>query len=166
MVKGSKATYSNRSAPTLYNCGLLHLSIYLARPLMKKHWIIFLIFCFIFLLYKVFEQTDYQISFLSNYLEDIIAIPIILKSSLLIINNIHSKFHSFQISRIDIVIFVLVFSMYFEFYLPKVDSRFTADLMDVVCYTLGGIIFARFMNQPMVINLTRFVKFLKRPGKS
>lgn len=46
--------------------------------------------------------------------------------------------------RLDIVtIFSLValFSFVFEYYLPQKSYRYTGDILDVVCYVLGGIVF-------------------------
>lgn len=57
--------------------------------------------------------------------------------------------------QLTIPIFVIAsvtfyYIVYFEWYLPKVNPRYTADVMDVFLYILGAVIFF-FMQKKWVV---------------
>ena len=47
----------------------------------------------------------------------------------------------FQFSNFHIITAVVVFSIVFEIILPSISMRYTDDIMDVLCYGLGGVVF-------------------------
>lgn len=51
------------------------------------------------------------------------------------------KDKSIRIDLFTIISLVVLYSVVFEFYLPKQSYRYTGDVWDVVCYALGGIVF-------------------------
>lgn len=51
------------------------------------------------------------------------------------------KDKSIRIDLFTIISLVLLYSVVFEYYLPKQSYRYTGDVWDVVCYALGGIVF-------------------------
>lgn len=77
--------------------------------------------------------------FINNYLNDILSIPIALCIILAIVRTWRSN--SYQLSIAMIAAVVLYFSVYFEYYLPQHNPRYTADIFDIGCYVLGGGIF-------------------------
>lgn len=77
--------------------------------------------------------------FVNNYLNDILSIPIVLSIILIVVRLIRGN--SFQLSLWMIISVVLYFSFYFEYYIPQFNPRYTADILDVGCYLLGGITF-------------------------
>ena len=117
---------------------------------MRRDYLIYLILCLLFFAYKIVEVYSNNIYFLHSYFEDIIALPIILKSSLLIINRGFKRFKSYRIALIDVVIITVGFSFYYEWLLPKLDSRFSSDIYDVLCYFLGMVIFLFYLNRPTI----------------
>lgn len=48
---------------------------------------------------------------------------------------------SFQFSKSFIAGLALYYAVYFEYYLPGVNARYTGDPIDVLLYFLGGFLF-------------------------
>lgn len=74
------------------------------------------------------------------YLNDFLTIPIVATICL------HAawflkKDKSIRLNIFTIASLVILYSVYFEAYLPSVSVRYTADFWDVVCYFLGGLVF-------------------------
>ena len=76
---------------------------------------------------------------INNYLNDILSIPITLFVVLAIIRNIKGENYKLSIPIIFSV--VVYYSIYFEYYLPQNNVRYTADYIDILCYCLGGFLF-------------------------
>ncbi|MEZ4722821.1 MAG: hypothetical protein R2813_13190 [Flavobacteriales bacterium] len=114
---------------------------------MTKTIVFYAAFVVVFLAYKVIELSHPNLPFFHSYLEDVLAIPIVLKSAELIIRLIPSK-RSFRVRRIDILVTTLMFSAYFEMWLPDVDSRFTQDWFDLIAYASGALLFWFFLTEP------------------
>ena len=98
--------------------------------------------------YKLWETVDPATPFLHAYFEDLIAIPVILGIALFMTQWLLKKWRSYTISLRDLILLTVVFSLYFEVILPRFNAHFSSDLVDVGCYALGTIFFARFLNRP------------------
>ncbi|MHC5310301.1 hypothetical protein ACYSNM_09630 [Myroides sp. LJL116] len=75
---------------------------------------------------------------INNYVNDFLTLPIILSISLFIVRKIKRD----PLLTLPIYLVLLVasfYSVYFEYYLPKVTFRYTQDPIDVVLYFLGGL---------------------------
>ncbi|MCM4159718.1 hypothetical protein DHB64_07405 [Antarcticibacterium sp. W02-3] len=46
-----------------------------------------------------------------------------------------------RLSLFSILSLTAMYALYFEVYLPKVEPRYTADVMDVMMYTAGSLLF-------------------------
>lgn len=101
----------------------------------------------VFLIYKFIQLTYPSIPFVHAYLEDVLAIPIVLKSAEFIIRLIPGK-QDFRVRIMDVVVTTLMFSIYFEWWIPKVDLRFTSDLYDLIAYACGAGIFLFLLSAP------------------
>ena len=75
---------------------------------------------------------------INNYLNDLLYIPLILGTIEFTIRRI-KKDSSFKLPFGFVIFLAISYSFYFEYYLPKVNSRYTADWIDVILYFLGGI---------------------------
>jgi Na+/glutamate symporter len=78
--------------------------------------------------------------FANNYLNDILCIPLVLKTAQYITQHLRSD----PFLKIPILLqclVVLIFILYFEVILPKISERYTADIYDVLAYILGMCIF-------------------------
>lgn len=108
------------------------------RTLLFKNLIIF---CFLGTLVYLLQFFNVKLPLLvNNYLNDFLIIPIVLSLSLLVLRLIR-KDSSFTIS-ISIILYVFFFySVFFEYYMPKISTRYTSDMVDVLLYFLGGVWF-------------------------
>jgi len=104
------------------------------------------------LIYKVAEQFYGSIVFFSAYFEDVLALPILLKTSLLIVQYTNKDWSVFLLDRAEVIAIAVVFSIYFEGVLPYFDYRFTADPLDIACYFFGAWFYSTFLNKALVVN--------------
>jgi hypothetical protein len=79
----------------------------------------------------------YHYLLINNYVNDLLCLPLLLGDDLC---NRLLKDNSFTFS-IGLLSFGLLLFFYFEYYLPEVNPRYTADWIDVILYFSGGFIF-------------------------
>lgn len=79
----------------------------------------------------------------NNYLNDLLCIPLVLGALIFIIRKIKHD-PKFKLPLGFIFILSSYYAVFFEYYLPKINSRYTSDWIDVVLYFLGGILFYLF----------------------
>jgi hypothetical protein len=91
--------------------------------------------------YKMAENLGMNHPLLSSYFEDLIAVPLILLIAQTMIQHLRANWRSFLIAPRDVYVITLLFSLYFEGLIPLFDKRFTADPLDIICYTLGASLF-------------------------
>jgi hypothetical protein len=87
--------------------------------------------------------TYYQIqlpAFVRFYLNDFLCMPIVFTICLKAVHLI-KKDNSIRLPLAIIVTLTSLYAIYFELYLPGVTTRYTADLLDVVMYFAGAILF-------------------------
>lgn len=75
-----------------------------------------------------------------SYVNDFLTIPIVASICLHGV-WILKKDKAIRLNGFTIASLVVLYSIYFEYYLPQQSHRYTGDIWDVVCYTLGGFIF-------------------------
>ncbi len=66
--------------------------------------------------------------------------PVVLTVCLALLQLI-KKNYTLTIPIFVIASVTFYYSVYFEWYLPKVNTRYTADVIDVFLYILGAVIF-------------------------
>lgn len=79
-------------------------------------------------------------SFVNNYLNDFLCMPIVLKICLKVVRFIRSD-DRLQLPLLLCFTVTLLFAVYFEGYLPHVSARYTQDFWDLVCYAAGMSLF-------------------------
>jgi hypothetical protein len=79
-------------------------------------------------------------SFINNYVNDFLCLPLLLGAMTFVIQRLKND-NSFQFSIGFVVFLAGYYSFYFEYYLPGVNSRYTADWIDVILYFSGGFVF-------------------------
>lgn len=107
-----------------------------------------LIFNYIFILLLCLGSAVYLLQnlgyelphFIQNHLNDFLIIPIVLWIVLAVLRMLLPS-QNIRISLINIIILVIGYSFYFEYYLPTTNVRYTADGWDIICYILGGTFF-------------------------
>ena len=108
---------------------------------MKFLSILFIISVVTFL--SVLSLLYYGVSlpgWVTSYLNDFLCMPIVLTICLKAVHLI-KKDKSIRLDLFTIVSLTTFYAVYFEWYLPKVESRYTADYMDVVMYFTGALLF-------------------------
>ena len=79
-----------------------------------------------------------------SYLDDLLCLPIVLTLGLAMYRHFKP---SYELSAWHIWPTVIIYSIYFEWYLPQTSVAYTADVLDVLMYVLGALIFQRFINR-------------------
>ena len=79
-------------------------------------------------------------SLINNYVNDFLCLPLLLGGMTFFIWRI-KKDYLFEFSFIFVLFLACYYAVYFEYYLPKVNSRYTSDWIDVVLYFSGGVAF-------------------------
>lgn len=74
------------------------------------------------------------------YLADFLVMPIVLAIALIIVRWL-KKDRSIRLSLFTVFSVAAFYSVYFEWYLPEVNPRYTADIIDVFLYFGGSLLF-------------------------
>lgn len=74
------------------------------------------------------------------YGKDFLCMPIVLTICLFVAQRI-KKNRKLRLSLFSILSLTAFYSIYFELYLPEVHSRYTADVIDVLMYFMGSLLF-------------------------
>ncbi|WP_233487592.1 hypothetical protein [Winogradskyella epiphytica] len=80
------------------------------------------------------------------YINDFLCMPIVLGLCLAIIRLI-KKTESLYVPLTVVLGLTVYFSIYFEWLMPKVNPRYTADPIDVVLYFSGALLFYKFQKR-------------------
>lgn len=104
-----------------------------------RHWT-FIGMALVGMLIYILQRLEIPLPLIiNNYLNDVLSIPLTLFIILGVVRTWRGKGYLLSVPMIISV--VVYYSIYFEYYLPLHNSRYTADLLDVSCYCLGGILF-------------------------
>lgn len=114
-----------------------------------RHWI-FICMALVASIIYILQRLGIALPwFVNNYLNDILSIPLTLFIILAIIRLCRGS--SYLLSTAMISSVVLYYAIYFEYYLPQHNPRYTSDIFDVGCYAMGGVVFYllqyRFLNK-------------------
>ena len=110
-------------------------------PLMKKIIFLFITCLLIFLLNSLLINFSSNLpSFFSSYLNDLLCLPIVLSICFFVVRSFGIN-RSPKISLFTAFSLAALYAIYFEFYLPEVTTRYTSDVIDVLLYFVGAIIF-------------------------
>lgn len=101
----------------------------------------FFIFVAVFLIIQLLLHLDiYLPDWVVFYLNDFLCMPIVLTICLKVVHLI-MKDRSIRLSLFSIFSLITLYTIYFEVYLPTVEPRYTADVLDVVMYITGSLLF-------------------------
>lgn len=79
-------------------------------------------------------------SWVANYMNDFLCMPIVLFICRWVVCRLRSN-KELQLPFPLILLLTMYFVVYFEYYLPQVNMRYTADIWDVVLYFSGSLFF-------------------------
>lgn len=95
----------------------------------------------------VLKKSSVHLPFVSDYLADFLALPVVLSIALWGIRISKTDRRQWTYHWLHIAFLVLLFAFLFEFLYPRMTDRFTSDPWDVLAYALGGLVFWRWMNK-------------------
>jgi prepilin signal peptidase PulO-like enzyme (type II secretory pathway) len=107
---------------------------------------------------RLLEAGGFFIPFVHSWLDDVLCLPVVLYAMLFIFRNFLLFDNAYSFPVVYIAGTVALYSFVFEYYLPKYTHRFTADIDDVICYAVGGLIFYLFLNRKEINFRNRLVK--------
>jgi|GEM_PF-444292 len=87
-----------------------------------------------------------------SYLDDLLCFPLVFSLGLAMYRLFDPDY---KLTLWHMIPTLLVYAIYFEYYLPKCSSAYTADPLDVLAYLCGMVIFDYFINENNVIRLVR-----------
>lgn len=107
----------------------------------------FVIACLIFWMNQLLEKVfGIFLPWVHEYLDDLLAMPVVLGITLQVFQWIHPKKEKFRFSKTQVAVGWIYFSFLFEFLLPKYSERYTADVWDVFAYGIGAVVFYSLIN--------------------
>lgn len=113
---------------------------------LKNYWFLFfvLIWAIIFTLTK---QHVFLPKLAQYYLLDLIAVPVLANLGLFFLRFIMQN-NSLLLKVWQLLFIVISTSLFFELLTPIYNPyRYTADILDVLCYCFGGLFFWKVMNK-------------------
>ena len=114
-------------------------------------YLYFLFFASVYLGVRALEysgQVPYK--WMSFYLTDLCAMPLLLGFLFLAMKVLKKNMKVLPLWFIAGM--TVYWSIYFEYYLPLQNSKFTADYLDVIMYCLGSLSFVLWQNRFQKIN--------------
>ncbi|MFD2246708.1 magnesium citrate secondary transporter [Pontibacter ruber] len=102
----------------------------------------------LFCINQALELANVYIRPLHTYLDDLLCMPVILTLALAA-ERAYFRNNRFVFPFHYIAGAVLGYSICFELLLPQLSPKYTADLLDVVAYTLGAVLFRYTINKPL-----------------
>lgn len=101
------------------------------------------LFCFlfsIFLINYILQQLGFSNQFSRNYLDDLLAIPIIFWMTRLLLRLLYRN-STFELDFAMLTLGFLTVVISFELVLPKYIDTIIADIVDVFCYAFGVLFY-------------------------
>jgi hypothetical protein len=86
-------------------------------------------------------------AFLTSYLADALALPVILTLALAVQRRLGNHPPGFVFPNSWLLAAWLFVSVWFEAVLPHYSTRATADPLDVLAYAAGTLVFAQWLNR-------------------
>ena len=101
--------------------------------------VLYFVMCIAALTIYTLQRLQVSVPFIvNNYGNDLLYLPLVLGAIEFLIRRL-KKDSSFNLPLGFVIFLACAYSIYFEYYLPKVNTRYTADCVDVILYFVGGI---------------------------
>lgn len=104
---------------------------------------LFLISVVLALVNRLFEMSGVYLPLIHSYLDDLLCFPIVLTVGLAAYRFFWPYY---RLTGWHIWSVVVVYSIYFEAYLPTISSVYTRDVVDILMYVVGALFFDRWIN--------------------
>lgn len=102
-----------------------------------------------FLLNQLYIRHFSTPAFFRNYLDDLLCMPLVLLLARCLLQLLPLPNRPRRLPPYFVGTAFLLFALYFEVILPRYNSDFTADLLDVAVYAAGCLLFAAWEYRPM-----------------
>lgn len=106
--------------------------------------ILLLLIWLIFIANQLLIQTGQATFWMRSYVDDVLVMPLILGTFLMILQI---KKPLFTLPIRWTIISIIIFAIYFEWLLPNLSVQYTSDWKDILCYTVGGCFFVLIQNK-------------------
>jgi hypothetical protein len=108
----------------------------------------FLFPCMVFWINQFLERVlNIFIPYVHSYLDDLMAMPVILGITLQIYRWIHPLKNSFAFTKVQVFVGVVYVSLIFEVLLPLWYETYIMDIWDIPCYVIGAFYFYLLINR-------------------
>ena len=108
---------------------------------MKTLYTSFVVFTIAFLIIQFHTFLQFNLpDWVLFYVKDFLCMPIVLTIGL-VVAQVIKKDRSIRLSLFTIMSLTVFYTLYFEIFLPRVHTRYTADLLDVLMYFSGSLLF-------------------------
>lgn len=101
----------------------------------------------IFVLNRVFEVLGWSNSALRSWLDDVLVLPLALGFALWV-HRRRGRSPEWTIPVFQVILAVVLYSVFFEMILPVFSTRATSDPLDLIAYGAGGVLFHFALNRP------------------
>ena len=101
----------------------------------------------LFCLNQALERAQVYIWPLHTYLDDLLCLPLTLRM-VLAVQHLYFQDRNMVLPVRHVVFAVAAYSVCFELLLPFYKTLYTADVLDVLAYMLGGVLFHIYLNKP------------------
>lgn len=110
-----------------------------------RQLVLFYVLIVFYTINKVVSLSGMHIPLITDYFNDLICLPILLTAALVFMQIINDG--DYIIGNYKMLMTWLILSLWNELLLPTISKKYTADKYDVICYAVGLLIFAAFMNR-------------------
>lgn len=77
---------------------------------------------------------------INNYVNDFLCIPLLLEYMSIVLKKLKND-PNYKFPLAFIFVLASYYSFYFEYYLPAHNPRYTSDIIDVILYFSGGLLY-------------------------
>ncbi|CAM4146119.1 hypothetical protein [Gillisia limnaea] len=111
---------------------------------MKPVYIFFFSAVFTFLSIGILNLANVDMpTWITSYVNDFLCMPVVLTICLKTVHFI-KKDNAILLPILPIITLTSFYAIYFEWYLPQVENRYTSDWIDVLMYFCGALLFYSF----------------------
>jgi hypothetical protein len=100
----------------------------------------------LFTLNQIIETLGIYVPILYSYLDDLLCLPVVLAIIKIIHHLLYKNQNTMSLPKKHVVLAVCLFSIIFEGLLPKISSRFTGDVIDVLLYFVGALLYVNYLD--------------------
>lgn len=102
---------------------------------------VFYIFSLLFLIVYTCQKLEVALpAIINNHLNDFLCLPIVLHLCRQTVRRF-TGYKAYTLSLFTSLSVAAYYAAYFEYFMPKVNSRYTADLIDVILYFSGAALY-------------------------